>query len=158
MEGLKDTPGNRDHFMPDPVTFHNRNLRHFALQRATSSLTDRAITARVRTPVDDGTGLPIPRTDTFPFGPAAPGNERLLIHLFKGTDILKREILSITLSVELRAGEAPRHMLTAVHRIGIERPAESCCTAGIDLRPKFPYVPYMVTELYGKVSKEPGGF
>jgi hypothetical protein len=108
--------------------------------------------------VNNGSGFPVPCTDTFPLRPAAPGNEWFLLHRFKGADVYEMEILSVTLGVKLGAGEAAGHLFTTVHEVCIQRPHKPCCTTGIDVSMYFGDIPDMMAELHGEIAKKPGRF
>ena len=133
MQEFENTLGNRNYFVPDPVSLDNRDFFHLALQRMTSSRTERAICAGFAPQWTISPGLPVPAPETLTFGTAAPGNERFFVHAFKGADVLKPEVVPIALGIKLRTGETAGNPLTAAHRVGIERSRKSCRPARVNI-------------------------
>jgi hypothetical protein len=107
--------------------------------------------------VNHGTGLFIPRTDTFPFCPAAAGNEGLLPDAFKRTDVDKIKIVAVTFGIKLRCGQATGYFFATLHGIGIKRLFKPGSPARVHIGMYFGNVPDMVAELHAQVPEEPGG-
>jgi hypothetical protein len=105
--------------------------------------------------VDHGAALLVPRTDTFPFSPAAAGNERLLPDTVERTDVDETKIRAITFGIKLGCSQAAGNLLTALHGISIQRPFKSRCPARVYVSMHVRDVPDMVAELHGQVPKEP---
>jgi hypothetical protein len=107
-------------------------------------------------PVDNGAALSVPRTDTFPFCPAAAGNEWLLPDTFKGAYVDELKIPAVTFSIELGGGQAAGNLLATLHDVSIECLLKPRCTARVYIRMHFSNVPDMVTELHRQIPEKPG--
>jgi hypothetical protein len=64
--------------------------------------------------------FPIVPADTLPLRPAASGDERFLFYICKRADIEQFKFGSVTLTYQLRAGQAPGNPFASLYRICIK--------------------------------------